>query len=432
MALAATPFGRRRLSFWRCTLLLPARSASRVSSALALLAGCLAVAACSQAPASPTPAGPTAKPAEPPPVLEGGRFPSPTPAIHVLLWGQPEQVVAGTLGQARQAGFRWVKQRFEWRYIEPHQKGRFEWGEPDRLVAAMRTAGLGIIARVDNQPIWANAQRVFPVTAPPDNLGDWGDYLFALASRYRGQIQAYEIWNEPNLAREWGEARPDPARYAELLKVSYDAIKRADPRALVLSAGLSPTTERSSRAMPPLEFLEAMYQAGARGTFDLLGVHAAGFKAAPEADPAAVAADPSLTNNDPSPEALRRAYSFRFVEDVRALMERRGDGDKQIAILEMGWTTDLRPGSPYQWHAVSQEQQAEYLVRALRFAREHWTPWLGPMTIIYLAQPDWTARDEQYWWSVTNPDGTVRPAYEALKAYLSPPTETSKGRSGAG
>jgi hypothetical protein len=84
----------------------------------------------------------------------------------------------------------------------------------------------------------------------------------------------------------------------------------------------------------------------------------------------------------------------------------------------MGWTTDLRPDSAYRWHAVSPEQQAEYLVNAHQWAKEHWTPWIGPMTTIYLAKPDWTPADEQYWWSITNPDGTARPAFESLKRYF--------------
>ena len=383
----------------------------------------LLVVACTSVAPKPTEA-PSVPPAPAtPPTLEDGRFVSPTPAIHVFLWGQPESVIERTLVQARTMGFRWVKQRFEWRFIEPHEKGSFEWQEPDRVVSAIRSAGLGIIARVDNQPAWANAERLFPVTAPPDRLQDWADYLFALASRYRGQIQAYEIWNEPNIAREWGERRPDPREYTELLKVSYEAIKRADPAALVISAGLSPTTERSDRAIPPLEYLEAMYQAGARDAFDLLGAHAAGFKAPPDLDPGEVARQADLTNNDPSDPALKRVYAFRFVEDLRAIMQQHNDAAKQVAILEMGWTTDIRPSSPYHWHAVTPQQQAEYLVQAFRWATEHWRPWIGPMTVIYIAQPDWTANDEQYWWSVTNPDGTPRPAFDALKHYLSTTAE---------
>jgi hypothetical protein len=35
--------------------------------------------------------------------------------------------------------------------------------------------------------------------------------------------------------------------------------------------------------------------------------------------------------------------------------------------------------------------------------------------VIYLPSPDWTASDEQYYWSIANPDGSLRPAYNAIK-----------------
>ena len=38
------------------------------------------------------------------------------------------------LSLARNAGFRWVKQSIEWRYVEPHVKGTYEFNEPDRLI----------------------------------------------------------------------------------------------------------------------------------------------------------------------------------------------------------------------------------------------------------------------------------------------------------
>jgi hypothetical protein len=64
---------------------------------------------------------------------------------------------------------------------------------------------------------------------------------------------------------------------------------------------------------------------------------------------------------------------------------------------------------------VSEETKAEYIVRAFQWARDHWSPWVGAMTVLSIANPAWTEAEEQYWWSITNPDGSVRPAYEALK-----------------
>jgi hypothetical protein len=349
--------------------------------------------------------------------LAVGQIPTTDPAIHVFLWGNPS-TTARDLQLARDGGFVWVKQRFEWRNIEGKARGSFEWNEPDRIVDAISQAGLRIVARVDNQPQWASSTVTWPGSGPPDDPAAWSDFLTALATRYRGRIQAYEIWNEPNLDREWGDSKPDPVAYTSMLKASYQAIKAADPQAIVVSAGMSPTTTNTAQAMPDLEFIRQMYAAGARDTFDVLGVHAAIFKADPCADPGEVAADPALTNNDPSPPDLKRAYAFRHVEDVRALMVQQGDANKQMAVLEMGSTTDARPTSQYAWFAVNRDQQATNLVRAFQCARQFWQPWMGFMTVIYIPDPAWTQQEEQYWWSITNPDGTVRPAYTALKAYF--------------
>jgi hypothetical protein len=43
---------------------------------------------------------------------------------------------------------------------------------------------------------------------------------------------------------------------------------------------------------------------------------------------------------------------------------------------------------------------------------------MGFMTVIYIPDPSWTQQQEQYWWAITNPDGTPRPAYTALKAHF--------------
>jgi hypothetical protein len=398
----------------------------------ALLSGCaLAFAvACSSVPPAPTstppavtgvaslPASPTAPLSSVPTPsvapLAAGVVPSTDPAIHVFLWGNPG-TTARDLQLARDGGFRWVKQRFEWRNIEGSSKGNFEWDEPDRIVDAISQTGLKIVARVDNQPRWASSTIPWPGSGPPDNLQDWADFLTALATRYRGRIQAYEIWNEPNLDREWGDQQPDPSAYATLLKASYAAIKAADPQALAISAGMSPTTESDQHAVPDMQFLQAMYLAGARGSFDMLGVDAEPFKAEPCADPSVVAQSPELTNHDPSSPDLKRIYALRHVEDVRALMVEQGDADKQMSIMEMGWTTDARPNSPYAWFAVDREAQARNLVGAFQCAQQNWQPWMGLMTVIYIPDPTWTQQDEMYWWSITNPDGTPRPAYTALK-----------------
>lgn len=386
----------------------------------------LAAVACSSG-ANPAPASsPAAKPAaapkavETPPPAKARRpyneMSSPDYGIQVFLWGRGD-TTDRDLKLAKDAGFRWVKQMFQWNYIEGKAKGQFEWNEPDRIVTAVEQHGLQVLARMDFAPMWARGDGADPnLDGAPEQPKDFGEFLSRVARRYKGRIGAYQIWNEPNLAIDWNGVEPDPEAYTELLKTAYTAIKEQDPAATVISAGLSPTTAGAPIAMPDMEFLRGMYRAGAKQYFDMLGVHAAGFRSAPELDPAVVARDPKATNEDPSPVEAKRVYAFRHVEDLRKIMVEQGDDKKQVTVLEFGWTSDNRPGSPYRWHAVTEEQKAKYIVDAFEYAKANWRPWIGLMSTIYIPDKKWTEQNEQWHWSITNPDGTVRPAYEAIKA----------------
>jgi hypothetical protein len=332
---------------------------------------------------------------------------SPEYAIQAFLWWRPENAERDLL-LAEDMGFGFVKQIFGWRDIEP-EPGVFDWEKTDFIVGtALRYGGVDLIVRLDFQPDWARSGC--SDQGPPNDLQDYANYVGKVAERYRGQIAAYQIWNEPNLAREWCDQSPDPAAYAEMLRVAYAAIKAADPAAYVISAGLTPTGSTPPVAMPDDQYLDRLYQAmggDSEGYFDLLGVHAAGFAAPPEVSPDEAAASDAYGGE--------RFFTFRRVEDLRAIQERYGDGETRVAILEMGWTSD-QVNPSYKWHAVSEETKAEYLVRAYQYAEQNWSPWISIMSTIYLCDADWTQQNEQYWWCVNNPDGTPRPAFGALKA----------------
>ncbi|MBM4429019.1 MAG: hypothetical protein FJ026_01555 [Chloroflexi bacterium] len=338
------------------------------------------------------------------------RMNSPEYGMQAFLWYRPE-VASRDMGMIKDAGFGWIKQGIGWRDVEGAAKGHYDWSRVDWIVAECNKLGLDLLVRIDHQPQWAGGG--FPTNGPPDNYAHLGDFLYAMASRYKGRIRAYQIWNEPNLAREWGGRPPNAAQYVRLLQEAYRRIKQADPNAMVISAGLTPTGTYSAEATPDDVYLEQMYQAmggKSEGYFDVLGVHAAGFKAPPEMSPDEVASNPNYGG--------QRFFCFRRVEDLRRIMERYGDGAKQVAVLEFGWTSD--PINPaYSWHAVDEETKADYFVRAYQWAKTHWSPWIGLMSLIYIADHDWTESDEQYWWAISvpgYPDFRPRPAYLRLKA----------------
>jgi polysaccharide biosynthesis protein PslG len=334
---------------------------------------------------------------------------SPEYGIQAFLWWNVDNKTAWRDADlVRDMGFGWLKQQIAWRDVS-NARGGYDWYRTDWVVKLAEERGLKLLIRLDRQPAWSQANPV--PNGPPDNIQDFADFCSALAARYPGRIAAYEVWNEPNLAREWGEQPPDPAGYVALLKACYLAIKSADPQAIVISAGMAPTgTDDTAIAMPDDKFFQGIYDAGGAPYFDMLGVHAPGYMNPPERSPDDTEADPALQV---------RWITFRHVEDIRALMVVNGDADKQIAITEMGWTSDPIDVT-YHWYAVSEEEKADYLVRAYQYAKHNWQPWIGLMSAIYITDPTWTEANEQYWWAITRPTppgdpAILLPAYTALK-----------------
>jgi uncharacterized protein YraI len=364
----------------------------------------------------------------PPP---GGYLPatmsSPDYGAQAFLWWRPE-VADRDLKLMDEAGFNWVKQAFAWETIEGAGKGQYDWSIADRVVQHVNNEGLKLLARLSSDP---ELEATFWAGAPPGNADDFADFAFTVASRYNcsaqavGCIQAYQVWNEPNLAREWGNNPPNPAQYAEFLRKTYAAIKRGNPNAIVINAGMAPTGDCCTNAMPDDQFYEQMYQAmggNSDGYFDMLGVHGAGFAAPPELDPAEAAANQAYGGY--------RFFAFRRVEDIRAIMVKYGDEDKRVVLLEFGWTYD--PVNPsYKWHGadagIDEFVQAEYLRGAYQWAEANWQPWIALMSLLTMPNLDWTndgnPRDEeQYWWAIMEPSQIdelkFRPAYIFLCDYF--------------
>lgn len=329
-------------------------------------------------------------------------FTSLTYGIQTFLWW--DDYAAGLhIDWVRLMVFSHIKQTFAWEDLEP-EPDAWNFSRADAIVQQVEEKGLRLIVRLSDAPTWAHPaidrdQRPDIVDAPADNLSDWADYCSTVAARYAGRIAGYQIWNEPNLSREWGGREPDAAGYVAMLQTCATAIRAADPNAIIISAGMAPTGTWDATAWPDDLYLQRLYDLDFQQWFDVLGVHAPGY-GPPETDPA-------------DAPGGNRFFSFRRVEDIRRLMIRNGDAARQMAILEVGWTTD--PNDPaYQWFAVDEETQARHLVEAYRYAAEHWSPWVGLMSTIYIADTGWTDDDEERWWAITTPDNYVRPAYIAL------------------
>jgi outer membrane protein assembly factor BamB len=355
---------------------------------------------------APPPASPTAHvalaqpPGAPGECLARGSFP---PLLHGLSYGVNAFLlgpdVDRVLALTTAAQFGWVRQQIHWRDIEG-EPGRFVWAPLDAAVAQARGNSLRIMLSVVRSPAWAGRDGGLP-----DDRAAFAGFLQALAARYRGQVSAYQVWNEPNLAVENGGTPATPEAYLATLRAAYPAIKAGDPCALVVSAALAATaTGDAAVATNDLAFLDTLYQLDGsvfRQVADVVGIHPGGGPYHPEAW-------------WPHEQPGESARYFRHVERVRELMQRYHD-PRQAWITEVGWSVAQAPGAPAP---VSEQQQAEHLLVTMYHTRQYY-PWISAIFVWNLnfgiaAAPG----DEKATFGLLRPDWTPRPAFLTLQTYL--------------
>lgn len=320
-----------------------------------------------------------------------------------------EPKVRRSLELIRDAGLHWVRQEFPWEDLEQPGKSQFwdtkfnhsTWDKYDRIVSLAQEYGLELVVRLDHPPAWTRHDgRARGDFAPPDNFDDYGDFVAAVVTRYKGRVRYYQLWNEPNIYPEWGEQPVDASAYTRLLKIGYARAKAADPDCVILSAGLAQNIEAGGRNQSDLTFLEEMYAAGAQSAFDILAVQDYGLFSGP---------------GDRRVEADRTNFSRPIL--LREIMVRHGDATKPIWAMEIGWnaapdTTEAIYGR------VTETQQARYAVQAYRRAADEW-PWMGPMMYWFFKRADdHEVNQPFYFFRMFEPDFTPHPVYGALRDYI--------------
>ncbi|MBN1658035.1 MAG: hypothetical protein JXA93_06515, partial [Anaerolineae bacterium] len=289
------------------------------------------------------------------------------------------------------AGFHWIRQEFPWEDIEIHGKGDFEdrrhephrsaWEKYDQIVDLAVEADLEMIARLSNPPSWSRASGDAAGTfAPPDDLDDYGDFVEAVVRRYQGRIHYYQVWNEPNIYPEWGDAPVSPEAYTELLRVGYTRIKAVCPDCVVLSGALAQTIPLGPRDLNDFIFLQRMYDAGAGDYFDVLAMQGYGLWSGP-------------TDKRMRPRVL----NFSRPLYLREIMVENGDAHKPIWITEMNWNAPPEDFPNKQFGYATEEQQARYAVEAFQRAQQEW-PWLGVINVWFFKRASDAERDQAWYY----------------------------------
>ena len=181
----------------------------------------------------------------------------------------PQAHAIRQIGQIRDAGFGSLRVGFLWDQLEP-EPGVFRWEIMDPLIRAAGDSGIRILGTIARTPSWlSNAAdggrcRFYPPREPEP----FAAFCAGLAKRYPETVEAWEIWNEPDLKSYW-HPKPDHAHYISILRAAYNAIKTAVPSATVMNGGIACCREHRIN----FDYLEALFRSGLSSCTDVLNVH---------------------------------------------------------------------------------------------------------------------------------------------------------------
>jgi polysaccharide biosynthesis protein PslG len=329
--------------------------------------------------------------------------------FHVQMWSFSQDGKDQTAGVVQQAGFNWAKHQVNWDAVET-APGQYDWSELDAIVNTLSGKGIKVLISLDQAPAFYRSPSSGLMPTDPSKFQQ---FTTAMAARYKGKVSAYEMWNEPNLARETGEGNVNPATFLPLQKAGHDGVKASDPSALVLLAAPSTTGANiPGQVIDDVTYLTQLYALNGgeiKNYYDAVAAHPSGYSNPPNCTPATPQCSLSGGfNTDPS------FFAFTRVQQYRDLMVQNGESAKKIWFTEYGYCSNPTPPPGYEYcSAVSAQNQADFLVQAFQMARG--LDYIGGMMVwnlnFQLAVPQ---TDEKWGFGVIRSDWSARPAYSAL------------------
>jgi len=308
-------------------------------------------------------------------------FASAAQALPAGFWGVVPQsrLDAEQFQRLSRGGVESVRIPVSWAAVQPNQGGEFDWSGFDGEVEEAAKAGIKVLPFLSGAPEWAVPGKVVsgtggllkaPARLPVSGAArtGWVNFLTAAVARYgptgsfwaehpgvpKRPIRVWQIWNEPNF--KYFIAKPNPAEYGKLVKISYTALRAADPRAQVVLAGLfarpkgarTASGKHKSLNWYASDFLGQMYKRtpGVKKRFNGVALH---------------------------PYTIRARELPGVTEEFRKVLTTNGDAGKGLWMTELGWSSGK--ASPANQFAKGPAGQARELRTSFSILRSKQVKW---------------------------------------------------------
>ena len=320
---------------------------------------------------------------------------------------------SAALDRVGQVKMGWIKVQVNWATLQPDGPGSLGGtiASFEQDLAAARARGARIMISVAKAPGWARGGNS-DGSGPPDDPQTLADFLSLLLARVGTNVDAIEVWNEPNLRTEWNLASLpfDGSGYMQLFQPAYTAIRAFSPSMTIVTAGLAPTYT-SERSVDDRAYLRQMYAAGLSGFLDVvIGVHPYGWGNSPILRCCDAVDGRGWDDNS-------RFYFLQTLEEYRSI-QLENTHDVKMWITEFGWATweGLAGDPPEPWMAYNTPvDQSNYTLRAFQLGQR--LPYMGSMMLWNLNFGTLTAisgRSPFAGYSLILENGVMRPAFGSL------------------
>lgn len=307
-------------------------------------------------------------------------FASAASALPAGFWGVVPQhgLSAEQFQRLSRGGVESVRIPVGWGSVQPSKGGEFDWKGFDNQVEEAAKAGIKVLPFLSGAPEWAVPTKVVPGAGglkAPARLPvsgaartGWVNFLTAAVARYgptgsfwsehpgvpKRPIRVWQIWNEPNF--KYFIAKPNPAEYGKLVKISYTALRAADPGAKIVLAGLfarpkgarTASGKHKSLNWYASDFLSQMYKRtpGIKTRFNGVALH---------------------------PYTIRASELPAVTEEFRKVLTANGDAGKGLWMTELGWSSGkASPGNQFAKGPAGQARELRTSFTILRNKQVKW------------------------------------------------------------
>ena len=296
-----------------------------------------------------------------------------------------------SLNAVKMLGVSWLRMHpplgTKWFIVEP-EKNHFHF--IDRPVQYAKKLGFHILGSLDSTPRWAstapsrfhNEQSQGYRAYPPKNISDWTQYVSKTVAHYKGTIDDWEIWNEPDTSGFFKLNSPfvelrRPDAYVELVKSAYNAAKQANQHAVIVAG--------AGTRKPPSIWVSKLINAGILNYMDVLSFH-------------------FYTDGRPG-DALDVTAGER-VNEIRALLKAHGKPDMPIWETESGYRLTICDSNSEinnNIHCASPAASVAFVVR-------NYVEWIG------------SGVKHWFFYNMFFPDRTDRPDFSSFFGWDRSPT----------